>query len=51
MINNILAMRPPLKRRFRIIEWADGIEDNLVFPKMSKDRLTKKSKNENTWGT
>jgi hypothetical protein len=31
-IDDALAARPPLKRRFRIMEWADGVEDDPVFP-------------------
>jgi hypothetical protein len=50
-IDDVLAARPPLKRRFRIMEWADGVEDDPVFPEMSEDGPTKKSKNENAWGT
>jgi hypothetical protein len=46
-INNILTIKPPLKRKFLIIKWANNILNNLVFPEFSIDKLTKKTKNKN----
>ena len=49
-IKDVLAERPPPKRRFLIIDWADGMENDPVFPEMSEDGPSKKTKNENAWG-
>jgi len=50
-VADVLAARPPLKRRFRIMEWADDVLNDPVFPEMSADGPIKKTKNENAWGT
>jgi hypothetical protein len=50
-IEDVLAARPRPKRRFRIMDWADGVEENPVFPEFSEDGPTKKTKNEHAWGT
>jgi hypothetical protein len=49
-IEDVLAVRPPPRRKFRIMEWADGALDDSVFPEMSADGATKKTKNETVWG-
>jgi hypothetical protein len=49
-IEDVLAARPPPGRKYRIINWADGMLDDPVFPEMSADRLTEKTKNETVWG-
>jgi hypothetical protein len=49
-IKDVLAARPPPRRKFRIMEWADGVLDDPVFPEMSVDGPTKKTKNETAWG-
>lgn len=33
------------------MDWAEGVENDPVFPEMSEDGPTKKTKNENAWGT
>jgi hypothetical protein len=45
-IKDVLAARPLLGRKYRIMDWADGIVNDSVFPEMSVDRPTKKTKNE-----
>ncbi|TAQ83756.1 hypothetical protein B7494_g7916 [Chlorociboria aeruginascens] len=49
-IEDILAARPPPGRKYRIMDWADGISDDPVFPEMSADGSTEKTKNETAWG-
>jgi hypothetical protein len=46
IIKDVLAVRPPPRKKFRIMKWADGALNDLVFPEMSADRATKKTKNE-----
>ena len=50
-IEAVLDARPPPRRRFMIMEWADAVLDDPVFPEMSADGATKKVKNESAWGT
>lgn len=50
IIEDVLAARPPPRRKFRIMAWADGALDDPVFPEMSADGATKKTKNETAWG-
>ncbi|KIW36203.1 uncharacterized protein PV06_11531 [Exophiala oligosperma] len=50
-IEAVLDARPPPRRRFMIMEWADAVLDDPVFPEMSADGVTKKVKNESAWGT
>jgi hypothetical protein len=49
-IEAVLDARPPPRRRFVIMEWADAVLDDPVFPEMSADGATKKVKNESAWG-
>ncbi|XTI82192.1 hypothetical protein V2W45_1337397 [Cenococcum geophilum] len=49
-IKDVLAARPPPGRKYRIIDWADRMLDDLVFLEMSTDRPTEKTKNETVWG-
>jgi hypothetical protein len=49
-IEDVLAARPPSRRKYRIMEWAEGVSDDPVFPEMSVDGPTKKTKNETAWG-
>jgi len=49
-IEDVLAARPPPGRKFRIMDWADGVLDDPVFPEMSADGPTEKTKNETAWG-
>jgi hypothetical protein len=49
-IEDVLAARPPPRRKFWIMEWAEGVLDDPVFPEMSADGPTKKTKNETAWG-
>jgi hypothetical protein len=49
-IEDVLAARPRLGRKFRIMDWADGVLDAPVFPEMSADGPTEEPKNEGAWG-
>ncbi|KAN0101619.1 Protein of unknown function (DUF3435) domain containing protein [Hyaloscypha variabilis] len=49
-IEDVLAARPRLKRKFLIMDWADGRVDAPVFPEMSADGPTEQPKNEGAWG-
>ncbi|KIW79865.1 hypothetical protein Z517_06480 [Fonsecaea pedrosoi CBS 271.37] len=49
-IEAVLNARPPPRRRFGIMEWADAVLDDPVFPEMSVNGPTKKEKNESAWG-
>jgi hypothetical protein len=49
-IEKVLAARPLPGRKYRIMDWADGVLDNPVFPEISIDRPTEKAKNETAWG-
>jgi hypothetical protein len=46
IIKDVLAARSPPRRKFRIIKWADGVLNDLVFSEMFVDRPTKKTKTE-----
>ena len=47
-IEAVLDARPPPRRRVMIMEWADAVLDDPVFPEISADGATKKVKNEST---
>jgi hypothetical protein len=49
-IEDVLAARPPPSRKYRIMDWADGVLDDPVFPEMSADGPTEKTRNETAWG-
>jgi len=49
-IEDVLAAEPPPRRKFQIMGWADDVLDDPVFPQMSADGPTKKTKNETAWG-
>jgi hypothetical protein len=49
-IEDVLAARQLPGRKYRIMDWADGVLDNLVFPEISADRPIEKTKNETAWG-
>ena len=49
-IEDILAARLLLGRKYRIMDWAGGVLDDPVFPEMSADRPTAKTRNKTVWG-
>jgi hypothetical protein len=49
-IEDVLAARPLPGRKYRIMDWAGGVSDDPVFPEMSADGPTEKTKSETVWG-
>jgi hypothetical protein len=49
-IRDVLAVRPPPREKFRIMDWPDDILDDPVFPEMRPSGPTKKVKNKDAWG-
>jgi hypothetical protein len=45
-IEDVLAVRLLTRRKFRIMEWAEDVLDDLVFLEMCANGPTKKTKNE-----
>jgi hypothetical protein len=48
-VDDILSARAP-KGKYRILEWAHGVLDIPVFPEMSENGPTDKTKNVASWG-
>ncbi|KAI3324577.1 hypothetical protein HD806DRAFT_534041 [Xylariaceae sp. AK1471] len=46
---DILAARPPPGRKYRIMDWVDGVLNDPVFPEMSADGPTEKTRKETAW--
>jgi hypothetical protein len=44
-IEDVFAARPPPGRKYQIMDWADRMWNNPVFPEMSADKPTEKTKN------
>src|SRR4051794_35643228 len=49
-LRDALAVRPPPKKNFRILEWSDDVLDDPVFPEICPNGPTKKAKNKDAWG-
>jgi hypothetical protein len=49
-IEDVLAARPPPGRKYWIMGWANRVLNDLVFPEMSVDEPTEKTKNKTAWG-
>lgn len=49
-IKDIFTTEPPPGRKYRIINWADKVLNDLVFLEMFVNKLIKKTKNETAWG-
>ncbi|KAH8598545.1 hypothetical protein B0O99DRAFT_683947 [Bisporella sp. PMI_857] len=49
-IEDVLAARPLPGKKYRIMDWEDEVSDDPVFPEMSADGPTEKTKNETAWG-
>ena len=48
-VEQILALQPPKSGNFRIMEWAENVQDKAVFPEWSSTGPKTKSKNPNSW--
>ena len=49
-MRDVLAVRRPPKEKYRILEWADDVLNDPVFPEMSQKGPTLKAKNKDAWG-
>ena len=49
-VKDVLDARPPLNRKYKIMDWADEVLDDPVFPEFSAEGPTEKNKNETAWG-
>lgn len=49
-ISDVLNTRPIPRENFWIIEWADNVLEDPVFPEISRIGPIKKAKNKNAWG-
>nr|CAG8993140.1 Unknown function [Thelonectria discophora] len=49
-IEDVLQVRPPPKEKYRILDWADGVLNDPIFPEMCRTGPTSKAKNKDAWG-
>lgn len=50
-ISDVLAVRPPQREKYWVMEWADGILNDPVFPKVTQDGPTREARSKDTFGS